>query len=55
MENKGPGDELFDRLTTASLNKHLRDLMDGLTAKVFQTRNASLTHPAGPAESADQS
>ncbi|NIG59108.1 DNA topoisomerase I, mitochondrial [Pontoporia blainvillei] len=41
MENKGPGDELFDTLTTASLNK--QDLMDGLTAKVFQTCNASLT------------
>ncbi|XP_066873921.1 DNA topoisomerase I, mitochondrial isoform X1 [Kogia breviceps] len=43
MESKGPGDELFDRLTTASLNKHLQDLMDGLTAKVFRTCNASLT------------
>ncbi|XP_007166927.2 DNA topoisomerase I, mitochondrial [Balaenoptera acutorostrata] len=43
MENKGPGAELFDRLTTASLNKHLQDLMDGLTAKVFRTCNASLT------------
>ncbi|XP_068381682.1 DNA topoisomerase I, mitochondrial isoform X2 [Eschrichtius robustus] len=28
---------------TASLNKHLQDLMDGLTAKVFRTCNASLT------------
>ncbi|KAJ8778061.1 hypothetical protein J1605_013921 [Eschrichtius robustus] len=43
VENKGPGAELFDRLTTASLNKHLQDLMDGLTAKVFRTCNASLT------------
>lgn len=42
-ENKGPGDALFDRLTTASLNKHLQDLMDGLTAKVFRTCNASAT------------
>nr|XP_020144624.1 DNA topoisomerase I, mitochondrial isoform X3 [Microcebus murinus] len=43
MENKDLGDDLFDRLTTASLNKHLQDLMDGLTAKVFRTYNASVT------------
>ncbi|XP_029448032.1 DNA topoisomerase I, mitochondrial isoform X2 [Rhinatrema bivittatum] len=43
MENKDPGDELFDRLTTTSLNKHLQDLMDGLSAKVFRTYNASIT------------
>ncbi|EPY89790.1 hypothetical protein CB1_000074012 [Camelus ferus] len=34
VENKEPGDELFDRLT---------DPMDGLTAKVFWTYNASVT------------
>ncbi|XP_077022723.1 DNA topoisomerase I, mitochondrial isoform X2 [Tamandua tetradactyla] len=43
MENKDLGDELFDRLTTTGLNKHLQDLMDGLTAKVFRTYNASAT------------
>ncbi|XP_072855526.2 DNA topoisomerase I, mitochondrial isoform X2 [Pogona vitticeps] len=43
MENKEPGDDVFDRLSTASLNKHLQDLMDGLTAKVFRTYNASIT------------
>ncbi|XP_008571774.1 PREDICTED: DNA topoisomerase I, mitochondrial isoform X2 [Galeopterus variegatus] len=43
MENKDPGDDLFDRLTTATLNKHLQDLMCGLTAKVFRTYNASIT------------
>ncbi|KAG8431584.1 hypothetical protein GDO86_018106 [Hymenochirus boettgeri] len=43
MENKNPDDELFDRLSTTSLNKHLQDLMDGLTAKVFRTYNASIT------------
>ncbi|RKP06192.1 hypothetical protein THASP1DRAFT_7692, partial [Thamnocephalis sphaerospora] len=42
-EPKGPNDPLFDRLTTASLNKHLSSLMAGLTAKVFRTFNASLT------------
>ena len=43
MENKQPGDDLFDRLNTAILNKHLHDLMEGLTAKVFRTFNASKT------------
>ncbi|XP_036064836.1 DNA topoisomerase I, mitochondrial isoform X1 [Onychomys torridus] len=43
MEDKDPKDDLFDALTTASLNKHLQDLMEGLTAKVFRTYNASTT------------
>ncbi|XP_033754798.1 DNA topoisomerase I, mitochondrial-like isoform X2 [Pecten maximus] len=43
MDNKQPGDDLFDRLNTTILNKHLHDLMDGLTAKVFRTFNASRT------------
>ncbi|XP_051015703.1 DNA topoisomerase I, mitochondrial [Acomys russatus] len=43
MENKDPRDDLFDALTTSSLNKHLQDLMEGLTAKVFRTYNASVT------------
>ncbi|XP_075245175.1 DNA topoisomerase I, mitochondrial-like isoform X2 [Convolutriloba macropyga] len=43
LENKDPGDDLFDRLNTASLNKYLQDLMEGLTAKVFRTYNASKT------------
>ncbi|XP_050656977.1 DNA topoisomerase I, mitochondrial isoform X5 [Macaca thibetana thibetana] len=43
MKNKDPQDDLFDRLTTTSLNKHLHELMDGLTAKVFRTYNASVT------------
>ena len=38
---KGPGDEIFDRLTTSALNKHLNSYMAGLTAKVFRTYNAS--------------
>lgn len=28
---------------TTILNKHLQELMDGLTAKVFRTYNASIT------------
>ncbi|KAM9573896.1 DNA topoisomerase I, mitochondrial isoform 1-T1 [Guaruba guarouba] len=43
MKNKGPADNLFDRLKTSILNKHLQSLMDGLTAKVFRTYNASIT------------
>ncbi|XP_063802040.1 DNA topoisomerase I, mitochondrial-like isoform X2 [Pseudophryne corroboree] len=43
MENKQEGDDLFDRLNTPLLNKHLQALMEGLTAKVFRTYNASIT------------
>ncbi|KAK5071757.1 DNA topoisomerase 1 [Lithohypha guttulata] len=40
---KKEGDQVFDRLTTTALNKHLSNLMPGLTAKVFRTYNASWT------------
>lgn len=40
---KTDGDDLFDRLTTSQLNKHLNSYMQGLTAKVFRTYNASFT------------
>lgn len=43
MDNKDPGDDLFDRLDTSSLNSHLKSLMPGLSAKVFRTYNASIT------------
>jgi len=43
MENKKDGDDLFDRLNTSVLNQYLNSLMDGLTAKVFRTYNASHT------------
>ncbi|RXM28286.1 DNA topoisomerase 1 [Acipenser ruthenus] len=43
MENKQGDDDLFDRLNTSLLNKHLNSLMPGLTAKVFRTFNASVT------------
>ncbi|EDQ87099.1 uncharacterized protein MONBRDRAFT_33512 [Monosiga brevicollis MX1] len=42
-KSKEPGDELFDRLRTQQLNEYLQSLMDGLTAKVFRTYNASIT------------
>ncbi|KAG5809178.1 hypothetical protein H9Q74_012214 [Fusarium xylarioides] len=40
---KTTGDDLFDRLNTAQLNRHLTGYMKGLTAKVFRTYNASWT------------
>ncbi|KJZ79044.1 hypothetical protein HIM_01817 [Hirsutella minnesotensis 3608] len=40
---KEENDMIFDRLTTTQLNKHLNSFMDGLTAKVFRTFNASMT------------
>ena len=40
---KKDGDDIFDRLTTSALNKHLANYMPGLTAKVFRTYNASFT------------
>lgn len=43
MEDKKDDDDLFDRLNTSLLNQHLNQLMDGLTAKVFRTYNASFT------------
>ncbi|XP_057291421.1 DNA topoisomerase I, mitochondrial-like isoform X2 [Hydractinia symbiolongicarpus] len=43
MQGKQAGDDLFDRLSTTSLNKFLSEQMPGLTAKVFRTYNASST------------
>merc|ERR1712168_1224482 len=43
LQNKQAGDDIFDRLNTGVLNTHLSTLMDGLTAKVFRTYNASIT------------
>ncbi|XP_074381425.1 DNA topoisomerase 1-like isoform X2 [Apium graveolens] len=40
---KEGGDDLFDQLDTSKLNCHLKELMPGLTAKVFRTYNASIT------------
>lgn len=40
---KSAGDDIFDRLNTSQLNKHLSSYMPGLTAKVFRTYNASHT------------
>ncbi|CAN1340102.1 DNA topoisomerase 1 beta [Linum perenne] len=40
---KKEADLLFDHLDTSKLNAHLKELMPGLTAKVFRTYNASIT------------
>ncbi|PPS13735.1 hypothetical protein GOBAR_AA06856 [Gossypium barbadense] len=40
---KRKSDDLFDELDTSKLNAHLKELMPGLTAKVFRTYNASIT------------
>ena len=40
---KKDGDDIFDRLNTTQLNKHLTNYMSGLSAKVFRTYNASFT------------
>ncbi|ODQ68297.1 putative DNA topoisomerase [Nadsonia fulvescens var. elongata DSM 6958] len=42
-EPKKIGDDIFDRLDPAILNKHLQNYMPGLTAKVFRTYNATKT------------
>ncbi|GAA5826565.1 hypothetical protein JCM11251_002432 [Rhodosporidiobolus azoricus] len=42
-EPKDVGDLIFDRLSTQVVNKHLTNYMEGLTAKVFRTYNASWT------------
>ncbi|XP_028060080.1 DNA topoisomerase 1-like [Camellia sinensis] len=40
---KSGGYDLFDKLDTNKLNAHLKELMPGLTVKVFRTYNASIT------------
>lgn len=40
---KKDSEEVFDSLTPTILNSHLKQIMDGLTAKVFRTYNASKT------------
>ena len=40
---KSKGHDLFDKLDTSKLNAHLKEIMPGLTAKVFRTYNASIT------------
>jgi DNA topoisomerase-1 len=40
-KGKNKGDDIFDKIKTIDLNEYLKIFMDGLTAKVFRTYNAS--------------
>lgn len=42
-KNKKETSDLFDRIDASSLNEYLKSMMEGLTAKVFRTFNASFT------------
>ena len=41
IKNKSKDDNIFNLVNTTDLNKYLQTLMEGLTAKVFRTYNAS--------------
>lgn len=43
LKNKKDTDDLFDKIDASILNDYLKTLMEGLTAKVFRTYNASFT------------
>lgn len=43
LQKKKPGDDIFDKIDTQILNDYLKELLEGLTAKVFRTYNASFT------------
>lgn len=43
MQKKKKDEDLFDEVTPAQLNDHFKSFMDGLSAKVFRTYNASFT------------
>ncbi len=43
VHKKKSSDEVFDLLNPTILNSHFKELMDGLSAKVFRTYNASKT------------
>ena len=42
-KGKKQTDEVFDKINPTLLNNHLKQFMDGLSAKVFRTYNASIT------------
>lgn len=43
LKNKKPEEDLFDKIDAQALNDYLKSMMEGLTAKVFRTYNASIT------------
>ncbi|KAK9837437.1 hypothetical protein WJX81_002314 [Elliptochloris bilobata] len=57
--DKAAGDQLFDTMDANDLNKRLKELMDGLSVKVFRTYNASivldqLLHKESASETVDE-
>ena len=40
-KNKKKGDQVFDLINSNMLNDYLKEMMDGLTAKIFRTYNSS--------------
>jgi DNA topoisomerase-1 len=42
ISNKNKKNDLFDKISSASLNNYLNNMMEGLTAKVWRTYNASI-------------
>jgi DNA topoisomerase-1 len=43
IKGKKSTDDLFDKIDASALNDYLKELLEGLTAKVFRTYNASST------------
>lgn len=43
VKGKSPEDDLFDEVNPSIVNEYLKEFMDGLSAKVFRTYNASIT------------
>ena len=41
--NKEADNDLFDKIDAQALNDYLKSQMEGLTAQVFRTYNASIT------------
>jgi len=42
-KGKQPDNDLFEKINASALNDYLKELMEGLSAKVFRTYNASIT------------
>lgn len=47
IKGKKGDDDLFDLINASKVNDYLKSLMDGLSAKVFRTYNASITLQKG--------
>jgi len=53
MKKKKPSEDLFDQVEPQHLNDYFKSVMDGLSAKVFRTYNASITLCAQLQKTAD--